>query len=141
MSDQLYIPADGTISLEIKGYSTKQQQSPDDANWLSALVTVTSSSISSRIDAFVTINDLHRFRDELRDGICGKRQNSSLSSDEDEVHITITFGNTNQCKITGYLKEIGYAKVITTFEFTIDHGSLCRVAENLDTMLETYPIV
>lgn len=141
MTDQLRIPADGTISFEIKGHEAELPGCASDANWLKALVTVSSATLSASVDAFITTSDLHGFLVELKDGLSGSKQKATFATDEGAIHIEITIGGSNQCEISGYLKEIGNVKAITTFVLKIDKGSLCRVVENLESLVELYPVI
>ena len=141
MSDTFSIPGNCTINFEIKGYGTDPPECVSDANWLKALIRLSSNAMTSEVDAFVTTHDLHRFLSELKDGLSQKGGKATFATDEDAVFVKVFFDGNDEAKIIGYLKEMGEASLKTDFELKINQGELARTAENLASLLELYPVI
>lgn len=141
MTNIFSIPANCTINFEIKGYSTESPECVSDANWLKTLIRLNSNTMTVEVNAFVTTHDLHRFLKELKDVFSYKAKKAIFTTDEGAVFLKVFFDGNDDAKIIGYLKEMDEASVKADFELKIGRGELARTVENLESLLEFYPVI
>ena len=141
MINKLLVPASGAILFEITGYSSEMPKCVSDANWLKTTISINSTSISAKVEAFVSTMDLHNFLSELNKIISARNGEAVLSTDEEAVFLKVCFNNNEKHMIEGYLKEIEDISINVFFQLSIDHQDLINTINNLTSLLEYYPVI
>jgi len=141
MNKKIEISGNGSsLSIKVNGYENPRAQNSHDANWLRCSVSLLGERFSAQFDAFFTTHDFFNFADELRKILNDLTGQAIFVCDEDAFHIKIEFTKTGAANVETIAKIYTQTKLMIIFSFASDPTFLGRTLEELDDLMQEYPI-
>lgn len=131
------------VKLEIDVLHRNYPASRDywDANWLASLIHLEIPGYTAHFEADLRTNELKEFADELRDMNENLKGTATLKNLDDYIHLTGTMNSLGKILWnleTRYPVGIG-AQLSCAFES--DQSYLRTLIDEIDTVLETFPVI